>query len=255
MPPIAAPPAAAAAAAFASSGRSTPALVFVPPAAASGRSTPAGASAPVVVGAPIALAAPVATPVIQRPHTNAGIAGMLPPMPPPAADDVLDDGLDDAMDENAGELDWAATQFSFFDKVKHFLRGERIKKSNRPMVEIAAVLEAGAFVTSLDTMHNNEKFEKMNERYLQLIDEFEDSAFDSPSIRDSVKTKMYRAQNNLSGERRWAKYGEFKSKCRTMSSKLPTNLASIPSGNQLHDAYKTYLRDRYRFINVSTILD
>ena len=93
------------------------------------------------------------------------------------------------------------------------------------------------------------------ERYLQLIDEFEDTAFDSPSTRESMKTKMYRAQNNLSGERLWAKYGDFKSECRTLSSKLPTNLAGIPSGNQLHDAYKKYLRDRYRSINVSTLSD
>ena len=63
--------------------------------------------------------------------------------------------------------------------------------------------------------------------------------------------QMYRAQGILDGKRLWEKYGYISSELRTMSAELPSNLASMPSGNQLHNAYTKFLVARYRKINVS----
>ena len=63
--------------------------------------------------------------------------------------------------------------------------------------------------------------------------------------------QMYRAQGILDGKRLWEKYGYISSELRTMSAELPSNLASMSSGNQLHDTYTKFLVARYRKINVS----
>ena len=66
-----------------------------------------------------------------------------------------------------------------------------------------------------------------------------------------MKKQIYCAQGNLDGRRLWEKYGEIRSEIRTMTSFLPKNLASMPSGRQLHDTYQKFIIERYRKIHVS----
>ncbi len=58
----------------------------------------------------------------------------------------------------------------------------------------------------------------------------------------------------MTGERLWDKFTNFRAECRTLTAKLPTNLSRIPSGNQLHDVFKGYIRDCYKSIYVSFAL-
>ena len=146
--------------------------------------------------------------------------------------------LDDSMEDGAGEMDASAVGFGWDRRVMHFLRGERISTVTRPVVEIAILMEAGIFISDLGPMKNKEKWPKMRAKYIRCVSEFGPDDFESPVVRDKMQTQMYRAQGNLDGKRLWDRYGEYRSELRKMTSMLPSNLASMPSGNQLHDTYQ-----------------
>ena len=160
-------------------------------------------------------------------------------------------GLDNAFDADAGELDHAASGFSFNERLMHFLRGEKIRSANRPVVEICLLIESGTNTSDFGQMPSEQKYERMKTTYLKLIDGLADTAFELGPVRQHMKTKLYRAQSVMTGERLWEKYLEYRSECRTIATRLPVNLARIPSGNQLHDLFKKYIRECYKKIYVS----
>ena len=159
--------------------------------------------------------------------------------------------FDNYVGEGDGELDASAAGYSFVMRTMHFLRGERITNETRPVVELACLMEAGIFITGLGVMKNEAKWPRMREKYVRCLSEFGVSDFQSLDVRDKMMRQMYRAQGILDGKRLWDKYGDIRSELRTMSAELPSNLASMPSDNQLHDAYTKFLVARYRKINVS----
>ena len=150
-------------------------------------------------------------------------------------------------------MDSAASEFSWDRRVMHFLRGEKISTVTRPVVELAIVMEAGAYVTDLGPMRNEDKYPHMHTQYVQCVDKFSPDDFAGQDIRGKMKQQLYRAKLGLDGARLWEKYSLLRCEIRTMTTVLPTNLASMPSGNQLHDVYHKYICDRYRAIHVSEL--
>ena len=162
-----------------------------------------------------------------------------------------EDGFDDDLHEGAEELDASAAGYSWERRVMHFLRGEWITSVTRPLVELAVLMEAGIFVSGLGPMKNEEKWPKMRTKYISCVSEFGHGDFQSLEVRDQMQTQMYRAKGALDGKRLWEKYGIFRSELRKMTAEFPRNLASMPSGNQLHDVYLKFLVERYRKLYVS----
>ena len=160
--------------------------------------------------------------------------------------------LDEEVEDGAGEMDAAAAEFTFARRTMHFLRGERISTVTRPVVELAILMEAGIHITALGPLKNEDKWPRMRARYVRAVSEFSPEDFQSLGIRDKMKTQIYRAQGSLDGKRLWEKYGEIRCEIRTMTSKFPPNLSSMPSGKQLHDVYEKYIIERYRALYVST---
>lgn len=209
---------------------------------------------------PIIASNGVATPV-PPPATNDEIAALTSVSSPSGAhlsattsgedSPTVELGFDDEVEANSGALDWAADEFSFIDKVMHFLRGERIRQANRAVVEIALLIECGTFITDQQLVSNPDKYRQMKERYLQLIQEIPDEHFESQLVRNLMSTRLYKAQKDFTGDRLFAKFQDFRSECRTLTSMLPSDLASLPSGNQLHDLYKAFVLSRYKDMNVS----
>ena len=74
--------------------------------------------------------------------------------------------LDPVVNTFDGENDYAASEFPFTSRVMHFLRGEKIARQNRLVVEVALLIECGAYVVNLGTMTNEDKFARTKERYL-----------------------------------------------------------------------------------------
>ena len=91
----------------------------------------------------------------------------------------------------------------------------------------------------------------MRAKYINCVSELDLGDFQSRDVRDQMQKQMYRAKGGLDGKRLWDKYGEIRSELRRLTAEFPPDLASMPSGNQLHDVYIKFLVKRYRKIFVS----
>ena len=105
--------------------------------------------------------------------------------------------FDNNINPHDGEMDYAASDYPFKSRLLHFLRGERISVKNRPVVEIALLIEVGTYIVDQGQLHNNEKNPMVKERYLQLINDFEESDFETPLVCASMKKRFYRAQSDI----------------------------------------------------------
>ena len=170
------------------------------------------------------------------------------------ADDEDDDlyGTDNHFDLHAEEFDAAADGFTFTDRVVHFCRGNIINNDTRQSVEICVLIEVGTQVSNDKTMKGSDRDNLMLTKYRDGLDFFDDSFFASPRLRDEMKKKLYNAKKDINGPRLWETYNKWKQTIRNeFTSKLPTNLSSIPSGNQLQDIYKTFIVKKYKVDHVS----
>ena len=179
---------------------------------------------------------------------------LCPPPGNPTIANATTELLSESSIEGGDHLDMAADGFSFEERILHFLRGQRINAKNRPVVEIAFVIECGTHISDLGPMRSEDKYNKMLERYTSLLTDMGDENWEDLAEKQKMKKKLYRAQAEHTGSRLWDKFLEFRSECRTLAAEMPTNLSSMPSGHQLNDIYSHYLQEKYRKIFVSTRL-
>jgi hypothetical protein len=99
------------------------------------------------------------------------------------------------IEDGAPEMDGAMSGFAWHRRVMHFVRLKRISSSNSPLVKLAVLIECGTHIIDLGAMKNEVRFPKMIDRYIFAIDKFEDSDFESQSVRQMMKHKMYHAQS------------------------------------------------------------
>ncbi len=160
-------------------------------------------------------------------------------------------GTDYSFETGGGELDYAAEDFSINDRVMHYLAGNLICKSTRLAVEIAGAIYALGVVTSEETTNVSDRNEKLLRVYREYLNAFDPACFE-PGLKDKMLNKLYNAQQNLTGARLWTKSNEWRGELRNgYMPKLPMNLATLPSGTGLRDAYDKFIFDRYKEANVS----
>ncbi len=65
--------------------------------------------------------------------------------------------------------------YSFFDRLMHYMDGNKISEANRAAVEVCISVEAGAAVRSMDPMKKENKEKAFFNKYMGIIDEIEDN--------------------------------------------------------------------------------
>ena len=105
------------------------------------------------------------------------------------------------VNSHEGELDSVAAGFSFKERTVHFLQGEKMFIVKHPVVEIALLTDNGTYVNDQETTAHVNKFEMLKTRYLQVIDDFDDSNSKSCQVCLQMKTYINRTQYILDGER------------------------------------------------------
>jgi hypothetical protein len=146
---------------------------------------------------------------------------------------------------------YAAADFPISQRIMHFLRGRKIDNVTRQNVEICLLIEAGGSVSSERTTTASVRNVMMMERYATLLSAFSPEDFDSGRLRGHMNQFLYNAKREMTGERLWKKFEDWRKILRTQYfSKLPKNLSDIPSGHQLMDVYKKFVVDRFREENV-----
>ena len=156
--------------------------------------------------------------------------------------------------EDVEEYDrtYAAEEFLIHQRIMHFLRGRKIDQVTRQNVEICLLIEAGGSVTSERTTTVAVRNRMMLERYHNLLHGFSLSDFARPSLPTEMAQCLYNAKKEMTGERLWKKFEDWRKELRTKYfPKLPKNLATIPSGHQLMQMYKFFVIHRFREEHVS----
>jgi hypothetical protein len=159
---------------------------------------------------------------------------------------------DYGFEDNAPEFDWAAANYEFKQRVIHFLRGHSITATSRQCVEICILIEIGTIITGDKQIRVNERESMMLQKYREHLDFFDPSDFVPASLKFVMKDKLFAAKGKLDGARLWAAYGKWKSVLRSeFFTKLPSNIARIPSGNQLKDVWDKFLLAKFKEGTVS----
>ena len=87
----------------------------------------------------------------------------------------------------------------------------------------------------------------MLERYLNLVQSFQMDGFVSFSVQENMVMKLFNAKKGITGAHLWKKIEDWRKEIRTLyTSKLPSDLWSIPSGQQLRDVSKSLLLTNFK---------
>jgi len=153
----------------------------------------------------------------------------------PAFDYGLDyDGEDDF------PTDGEVSKYTFHQRLIHYMDGALIDQQNRKAVELAILVEAGTKVRDMDPMKQATREQVLHRKYLEMINELEDSSFGDTAVRIDMTTmfKGGKARQGLSGSNLRRKLEREMTEVRKFAVKFPgfNNPAGLPSGlTQLRD--------------------
>ena len=109
-------------------------------------------------------------------------------------------------------------------------------------MEIWLLIEAGSSVSDERTTTTDICNQMMLERYVNIVRSFQTDDFVSPSVQEELAMKLFNAKKGITGARLWKKFEDWRKEIRTLcTTELPSDLSSIPCGQQLRDVYKSSL--------------
>ena len=109
----------------------------------------------------------------------------------------------------------------------------------RRAVEIVLLIHCGMVCRGREQMRSAQLHQLMLEEYRRVVDDLPDSMFTDPSIKASMKLKLFNAQSNLNGKQLWKKQQDW---LKVIRNEYVTNMAGglrlsdLPSGTSLRDA-------------------
>jgi hypothetical protein len=136
------------------------------------------------------------------------------------------------------------SKYSFFQRLTHYMDGQKISSFNRAAVELCILSEAGAFVRNMDPMKKEIKERAFLNKYISIVDEIEDDQFvDEGLVRDQMRRIYKGAKKDHTAHSLWRKYEQELTLLRTFAKKIPGigNLAELPSGSTQLKHMKTPL--------------
>ena len=169
-----------------------------------------------------------------------------------------DDELSDSSrrDYTFGNVDLdtegAVSDFSFVDRLIHFLRGEKIYPENRASVELAILCQAGADTYDRGLTDSNGREDAILQAYKSLLDEIDVIAFSSPSFKEEMSVRLKGAQKPLNGASLWVKYKAARLELRKLHSTFPNDFSKMPSGKNMWDLYDQHIISLFRHARVSS---
>jgi hypothetical protein len=128
------------------------------------------------------------------------------------------------------------SKYSFFSCLAHYLKGNRISKTNCTAVELCIFVEAGATVCGMDPMKKGKKEQAYFNKYMGILDKIIEDQFVDDSVRNAMCHRDKMAKKDNTGQSLWRK---CKSKLMDIQNFAKTisgvgSLLELPSGsNQL----------------------
>jgi hypothetical protein len=111
----------------------------------------------------------------------------------PPGDD--DDKLDKPVDLCVKEV----SEFTFLERLAHYMDGHKTSNCNRKAVELAIFAEAGIYVRGLDPMKRVKQEDAFMRKYMQRITSIEDKQFENDNVCEAMLL-------NYKGSKKWGKF-------------------------------------------------
>ena len=134
----------------------------------------------------------------------------------------IDNNVEDSLDGNgtdgqrmglfsnhSGEGDYEVEEFSVHKRIIHFL-GERIDARNRMNVEICILIEAGTSVVNERSTTSEIRNRMMQDRYVNLVRQFDADDFASATLQDEMTIKLYNGKKDINGLGLWQKFEDWR---------------------------------------------
>jgi hypothetical protein len=123
--------------------------------------------------------------------------------------------------------------YLFFNRLAHYLEGNRISKANRTAVELCIFIEAGAAVRGMDAMYKQKKEAAFFSKYMEVLDEIKEDQFVCEDIRNAMHHRYKAAKADNTGKSLWRKYESELMLIWNFAEKNPRvgSLSKLPSGS------------------------
>ena len=152
----------------------------------------------------------------------------------PANESVDDFGGGTDPEDDWGPTDGEVRKYTFFQRLVHYMDGNKIDQQNRKAVELAILVEAGTVVRNMDPMKKANREQVLLRKYTEIIQELEDGCFEDATIRGDMLAgyKGGKARQGLSGANLLRKLEREMTDVRKFAVKFPgfNNPAGLPSG-------------------------
>ncbi len=159
----------------------------------------------------------------------------LPPSSPSFSNNYDDhhDGSDGGAGDSWEVTDAQASEFSFVERLLHYMDCQLIENGNRKAVELAIMVEAGTRVREMDPMKKEEKERAFLSEYMNIIREILYGNFGGPSVHQAMLISYKGARKkDLDGGRMWRYYEDQLNELRTFAYKFPGvgSISELSSG-------------------------
>ena len=94
----------------------------------------------------------------------------------------------------------------FFTCLAHYLKGNKIRKANRSVVELCIFIEAGATVCGMDPMKMEKKEQAYFNKYMGILDEIKEDQIVNEFAHNAMCHKYKKGKKNNTRQSLWRKY-------------------------------------------------
>ena len=156
-------------------------------------------------------------------------------------DDFIDfPNVDDADSVPDAEIN----KYSFLERLRHYMDGNKISDANRKCVEWAILFEVGTLVRNMDTMRTADMEASIFGKYVNIVHDIEDEHFECDSVRAKMLHMYKSGKKDLSGRSLLRKWKSETADFRSFWYKFPgvRRMSDLPSGsNQIKHMKKPYI--------------
>ena len=160
------------------------------------------------------------------------------------------------MEEPSWNLAEAASDFTFPERMRHFLGHNLISEVNRVTVENCIIAEAGMKMEKSLASTLAIQQDKIVFFYHETIQSLGHDLFESRDLRLRMYERLFKGRQDGYGKKdMMKKWTDIKATMKKQFSKLPRNYHQMSTGVQLKDLYEKLIMDMYKrdYVSVSLI--
>jgi hypothetical protein len=102
--------------------------------------------------------------------------------------------------------DAEVNKYSFLERLRHYMEGNKISDANRKCVEWTILFKVGTLVRNMDKMRTADMEARIFGKYVNIVRGIEDEHFESDSVRAKMLHRFKAGKQDLCGRnllRRW----------------------------------------------------